>query len=123
MDDIEAFLQQRPRFRKRLRRLGLEEKRDLVGHFVDVIDLKRHRHPLFRAESVDQNRKCGDFARGQERLLDQQRLASAGRFHFAIGQRGDFQVGLDRFGDADEFARRFQLVREFAHGGESHFAL
>ena len=36
-------------------------------------------------------------------FLDEQRLAAAGRFHFAIGEFGDFQFRGDRLGDTNQF--------------------
>ena len=42
-------------------------------------------------------------------LLEQQRLAAAGRFHFAVGELGDFQFGGDGLGNALEFAGAVEL--------------
>ncbi len=53
-------------------------------------------------------------------LLDEQRLAAAGRFHFAVGQFGDFQFGGDGLGDAFEFAGAVELLNEIAEGIKSH---
>ena len=53
-------------------------------------------------------------------LFDQQRLAAAGRFHFAVGQLGDFQFRGDGLGNAFEFARLVEGVDEIAKGIESH---
>ena len=40
--------------------------------------------------------------------FDEQRLATAGGFHLAVGQLGNFQFGGDGLGDALEFAGRLQ---------------
>ena len=52
-----------------------------------------------------------------DRLLEKQRLAAAGRFHFAICPFADDQIGLDRNGDALQLAgaiERFDELRERA---------
>ena len=43
-------------------------------------------------------------------LLEEQRLAAAGRFHFAVGQFGDFEFGGDGLRDAFEFAGVVELA-------------
>ena len=53
-------------------------------------------------------------------LLEQQRLATAGRFHFAVGDFGDFEFGGDGLGNALEFARAVELGDEIAKGFKSH---
>ena len=45
-------------------------------------------------------------------MLEQQRFAAAGRFHLAIGPFGDQQFGIDRDGDAFQFASLFQSIEE-----------
>jgi hypothetical protein len=39
-------------------------------------------------------------------FFKQQRLAAAGRFHFAVGDLGDFEFGGNGLGNAFEFAAR-----------------
>ena len=46
------------------------------------------------------------------RLLDEERLAAARLFHFAVGQLGDFQLGGDRFADTDQLARLLEGVQK-----------
>jgi hypothetical protein len=53
-------------------------------------------------------------------LLEEQRLAAAGLFHFAVGDLGDLQFGGDGLGDAFEFARLIQCVDEITERIESH---
>ena len=53
-------------------------------------------------------------------FLEQQRLAAAGRFHFAVGDLGDFQFGGDGLGNAFEFAGLVEGVDEIAEGIKSH---
>ena len=53
-------------------------------------------------------------------LFEQQRLAAAGRFHFAVGDLGDFQFGGDGLGNAFQFARAVERVDEIAEGIKSH---
>ena len=122
VDDVEAFAQERPGFGERARRLGLEEKGDLVGDFVNVIDLEGERHPFLRAKGVDQDGEGGDLSIRQKRFFDEERLAAGRGFHLAIGERGDFELGADGLRDANQFTAGFQLVGEFAHGGKGHVA-
>ena len=58
-----------------------------------------------------------------DRLLEEQRFAAAGRFHLAVGPFRDQQIGLDRNGDALQFARFFESVDELAERRVSHLAL
>ena len=55
-------------------------------------------------------------------LFDEQRLAAAGLFHFAIGEFGDLQFGGDRLSDAFEFTRFFELPHEVTEGFKCHSA-
>ena len=72
-----------------------------------------------RAERVDGHRK-GRHLPVDRRLFDEQRLAAARRFHFAIGQCGDFQFSGDRLGDAFEFAGLIQRLHKLAKGIVGH---
>ena len=45
-------------------------------------------------------------------LFKEQRLAAAGRFHFAVGDFGDFELGGDGLGNAFEFAGAVELRRQ-----------
>ena len=53
-------------------------------------------------------------------LKFRERLAAAGRFHFAVGDLGDFEFGGDGLGNAFEFARFVEGVDEIAEGIKSH---
>ena len=62
----------------------------------------------------------GDTVAVDGRLLEQQRLAAAGRFHLAVGDFGDFEFGGDRLGDALEFAGAVERLDKIAEGFKSH---
>ena len=53
-------------------------------------------------------------------LLEQQRLAAARRFHFAVGEFGDLQFGGYGLRNALEFAGAVECVDEVSEGIESH---
>jgi len=52
-------------------------------------------------------------------LLEQQRLAAAGQFHFAVGDLGDLEFGRNRLGNAFQFAGLVEGVDEIAEGIKS----
>jgi galactosylceramidase len=79
------------------------------GDFVHGIRAHAHGHALVRAQRVDGHGKRRDDA-VDGGLLEQQRLAAAGRFHFAVGDLGDFEFGGDGLGNAFEFARRSRAL-------------
>ena len=104
------------------RRLGLHQRAEFVRDFVHGFRAHAHGHALVRAERVDGHGKRRDDA-VDGGLLEQQRLAAAGRFHFAVGDLGDFQFGGDGLGNAFEFARAVERVDEIAEGIKSHTLL
>ena len=61
-----------------------------------------------RTHGVDGQRERRNFA-VDGGFLEQQRLAAVGRFHFAVGDLGDFEFGGDGLGNAFEFAGTVEL--------------
>ena len=89
------------------------------GDFVHGIRAQAHGHALVRTHRVDGERKRRDRA-VDGGFLEQQRLAAAGRFHFAVGEFGDFEFGGDGLGNAFEFAGAVELADKIAKGFKSH---
>ena len=54
------------------------------------------------------------------RLLEEQRLPAAGRFHLAVRPFRDQQIGLDRNGDALQLARLIERLNELPEGRIRH---
>ena len=103
--------------------LGLDERTQLLRDGADALGPQRHGHSLDRAHRVDGHRHRGDLA-VNGRLFDEERLAAARLFHFAVGQLGDFQLGGDRFADTDQLARLLEgvqklCVRFVGHGSRA----
>ena len=84
MKQMDALLEQAPAFAQIGRRFRLEDELNLLREIVDAFDLQRQRHAASRAHGVDRDRELARLAVDQ-RLLEKQRLAAVGRFHFAIG--------------------------------------
>jgi len=86
---------------------------------IHGIRAQAHRHAFPRTHRVDdqRERRHGAVDGG---FLEQQCFASAGRFHFAIGQFGDFQFGADRLGNAFQFPGAVKGVDEIAEGIKGH---
>ena len=103
------------------RRLGLHQRAEFVRDFIHGLRAHAHGHALMRAERVDGHGKRRDDAVDGV-LLEQQRLAAAGQFHFAVGDLGDLEFGGDGLGNAFEFARLVEGVDEIAEGIKSHTA-
>ena len=92
---------------------------EFVRDFLHGIRVHAHGHALVRAERIDgDGKRRNDAVDG--RLLEQQRLAAAGQFHFAVGDLGDFEFGGDGLGNAFEFARAVERVDEIAERIKSH---
>ena len=53
-------------------------------------------------------------------LLDQQRLAAAGRLHFAVGEFGDFEFRGHRIPDTPQLTRAFQGLDKIPEARECH---
>ena len=104
---------------QRSRRFGFHQRAEFGGDFVHGIRAQTQGHALPGTQRVD-----GDGKRKHRavhgRLLDKQRLAAAGRFHFAVGEFGDFEFGGDGLRDAFEFTRALKCGDELAEGIESH---
>ncbi len=119
MAQIQRLTEQFDRFAETRGRLGLHQRAEFVRHFVHGIRAHAHGHALVRAERVDGHGKRRDDA-VDGGLFEQQRLAAAGRFHFAVGDLGDLEFGGDGLGNAFEFARLVEGVDEIAEGIKSH---
>ncbi len=55
-------------------------------------------------------------------IFEEQRLPAAGRFHLAIRPFRDQQIGLDRDGNAFQFARLIERLDELPEGRIRHLA-
>ncbi len=82
------------------RRLGLHQRAKFVRHFIHGFGAHAHGHAFVGAKCVDRDGEGRDEAIDSG-LLEQQRFAAAGLFHFAVGDFGDFQLGGNRLGDTD----------------------
>ncbi len=101
-----------------LRQFRIDQPRQVVPQVFEIVHAQRQRHPPRRAEGVDQHRHGAAFD-----VFKQQRLILVGRaFADPIGDLGDFQVGADRGGDADQFALGFQARDKVAQIGVGHTA-
>ena len=118
---IERLAEQFDGFAKTRRRLGFHQRAEFGGGFVHGIRAQAHGHALVRAHRVDGERKRRNGA-VDGRLLEQQRLAAAGRFHFAVSDLGDFEFGGDGLGNAFQFAGAVKLVDEFARRNQKPYA-
>ncbi len=120
-EEVEAGADQVPALGERLGRLGLEQEGDLVDDVLEVLDAEGEVHPALGAEAVDEDGELRDGAVGEERLLDQERLAAARRFHLPVGEGGDLQVHLGGRGDAGQLARLLQRRDELAGRFVGHY--
>ena len=119
MAQIQRLAEQFDGFAETGRRLGLHQRAEFGGDFVHGIRAQAHGHALVRTQRVDGQRERRDCA-VDGGLLEQQRLAAAGRFHFAVGDLGDFEFGGDGLGNALEFAGAVERVDKIAEGIKSH---
>ena len=119
MAQVECLAEQFDGFAKAGWRLGLHERAEFCGDLVHGIRAQAQGHALVRTHRVDGNGKRRDDA-VDGWLLEQERLAAVGRFHFAVGDLGDFQFGRNRLGNAFEFARGFERVEKITKGIERH---
>ena len=94
MAQIERLAEQFDGLAKARGRFGFHERAEFGGDFVHGIRAQAQGHALVRPHRVDGERKWRDFA-VDGGPLEQQRLATSGRFHFAIGDFGDFKLGGD----------------------------
>ena len=94
MAQVECVAEQFDGFAKAHGRLGLHQRAEFGGGFVHRIRSQAHGHALVRTHRVDGNWKRRNLA-VDGGFLEQQRLAAAGRFHFAVGDLGDFEFGGD----------------------------
>ena len=111
-EQLDGFLETR-------RRLGLHQRAKFVRDFLDGFRAHAQGHAFVRPKRVDGHGKRRDAA-VDGGFFEQQRLAATGRFHFAVGDLGDFELGGDRLGNAFEFARLVEGVDEIAKGIKSH---
>ena len=84
--------------------LEIHQRRDAVADGVKIVNAKRHRHATHGAEQVDRHRILRAGAVAENWVLKQQRLATTGHLGHAVGNLGDLEMHLDRFGDAMQFA-------------------
>jgi len=116
---IEGLAEQFDGFAKTGRRLGFHERTEFGGDLVHGTRPHAHGHAFPGTHRVDGQRERRDFA-VDGRLLEQQRLAAAGRFHLAVGDFGDFEFGGDGLRDAFEFAGAVEVPDKIAEGFKSH---
>ena len=119
MAQVEGLAEQFDGFAETGRRLGFHERAQFGSDFVHGTRAHAHGHAFPGAHRVDGERERRDFA-VDGRFFEQQRLAAAGRFHFAVGDFGDFEFGRDGLGDAFEFAGAVELPDKIAEGFKSH---
>ena len=100
-------------------RLGFHQRAKLAGDVRHGIGAHAHGHAPVRTQSVDGHGKGRNHA-GDGGLLEEQRLAAAGRFHLAVGEFGDFEFGGHGLGDAFQLARAVKRVHKIAEGIKSH---
>jgi hypothetical protein len=100
-------------------RFGFHERAEFRGEFFDRIDAEAAGHAAIGAKGVDGDGKGRDLA-VDGGFFEEQRLAAAGEFHFAVGDFGDFEFGGDGLGDAAEFTRLFERPQKFAERIEGH---
>ena len=74
-----------------------------------------------RAEGIDGDGERGDLAI-DGRFFEEQRLAAAGVFHFAVGEFGDFEFGGDGLRDALSSPDCSSVIEKIAKGIERHAA-
>ena len=101
------------------RRFRLHQRAEFGGGFVHGVCAEAHRHAFVRTHRVDRDGKRRHDSI-HRRLLDEQRFATAGLLHFAIGEFGDLQLGGQRLGDSLEFASPVQRVDPLTEGIECH---
>ena len=115
---IERRAEQLDRLAERGRRLGFHQRAEFGGDF-STESAPSAGPCVSRAERVDGDGKRSDdpVDRG---LLDEQRLAAAGRFHLAVGEFGDLELGRDRLRDAPEFPSLVKSLDKIAKRCVSH---
>ena len=121
MQQIQSLFEQAPSFSQICRRFRFENELNLLRKIFHAAHLQRHRHALPRSQRIDRQRKLRRFAI-DSRLLEEQRLSTAGRFHLAIRPFADNQVGLDRDGNASQLALLVERVDELPKRSVSHGA-
>ena len=118
MQQMNALLEQAPAFAQISWRFRFEDELNLLREIIDTFPLQRHRHAALRSHGVDSDGELRCLA-VDDWLLEKQRFASAGRFHFAICPFADDQIGIDRNRNAIQLAgaiERFDKLRERAVG-------
>ena len=117
VEQVDALLEQIPALPQVGRRLRLEDQLHLVREIVHRRDPERDAPCAAREPIVLIGQRKPRGLAVDRRLLEKQRLAAAGRLHFAVGPFGDLQFGGDGSGDAPQFARFFQGGEESGERG------
>ena len=87
---------------------GLDQFGDAVGDFGKVGDSQGAAHAGAAAKGVDQQGQIGATD-----VFEEQGFAAIGGFHDAVGDFSDFEVRIDRGGDAEEVVGLFEFGDEF----------
>src|SRR5882672_6630320 len=80
---------------------GFYERTEFSGGFIHGTEPEAEGHAAVGAEGINGQRERGSLA-VDGGMFKKQGLATAGFFHFAIGDFGDFQLGGDGMRDAAE---------------------
>jgi hypothetical protein len=96
--------------------LEIEELRDAHAEVVDAFDAQCGRHPLGRAERIDQDRN----AEPTDVLEEQGDVLITGRLRDAVRDLGDLQVSRHRDAHAPELSVLLQIGDELTEIGEGH---
>ena len=119
MTQIERLAEQFDGFRKLVGGLAFISEPSSAAtsstEFAPMLMAMRFCEPM-RVDGERERRDCavdGGF-------FEQQRLAAVRRFHFAVGDFGDFEFGGDGLGNALEFAGAVELPDKIAEGIKSH---
>ena len=111
---MESLLEQAPAFAQIGRRFRLQDELNLLREVVDAVEPAAPA-PCARVEPIVLI-ATGNFdgLPSISGLLEEQRLAAAGRFHLAIRPFRNEQIGIDRNGDALQLARLVERLDELA---------
>ena len=113
VQQVNSLFEQSKTFAQIGRWFCLEDKLNFLRNFVRALASQGHGDSPARSHRIDGHRKFR-FCPIDNRLLEQKRLAPAGRFHFPVGPCRDEQIGINREGDAFQFACLLKRFNEFS---------
>ena len=118
---IHGLTEQFHRLAQRSWRFGFHERAKFGGDFVHAVRAEAQGHAFVRTHRVDRDgkRRYDTIHRG---FLDEQRLPTAGRFHFAVGEFGDFEFGGNGRRNFFQLTCALQRFQKITKGIESHAA-